>query len=105
MNIRTSASSVRVVRTGSRVGIRLVATSGSLVPFAETLRVTAKRGAYQKARRLTAEQVREHDESRAPEVACAHTDRAAAECSAAVGAPSRRGPGDSRLPLGGSGRT
>ncbi|WP_328891936.1 hypothetical protein [Streptomyces sp. NBC_00316] len=47
--------------------------------FAEALCVTSKQGAYQKARRLKAEQVREPGERRTPEVARQHEDRAAAE--------------------------
>ncbi|WP_438306768.1 hypothetical protein ACSHXN_45345 (plasmid) [Streptomyces sp. HUAS TT11] len=47
--------------------------------FAEALCVTSKQGAYQKAQRLKAEQVREPGERRAPEVARAHARRAAAE--------------------------
>ncbi|WP_328511593.1 hypothetical protein OG981_51585 [Streptomyces mirabilis] len=47
--------------------------------FAEALCVTSKQGAYQKAQRLKAEQVREPGERRAPEVAREHADRADAE--------------------------
>lgn len=47
--------------------------------FAGALSVASKQGAYQKARRLKAEQVREPDERRTPEVAREHEDRAAAE--------------------------
>ncbi|MER5345528.1 hypothetical protein ABT030_35555 [Streptomyces mirabilis] len=41
--------------------------------------MASKQGAYQEARRLKAEQVREPDERRTPEVAREHEDRAAAE--------------------------
>nr|WTB28556.1 hypothetical protein OG781_02325 [Streptomyces sp. NBC_00830] len=47
--------------------------------FAGALCVTSKQGAYQKARRLKAEQVRESGERRTPEVAREHEDRTAAE--------------------------
>ncbi|MEU9575560.1 hypothetical protein AB0D62_38190 [Streptomyces massasporeus] len=47
--------------------------------FAEALCVTSKQGAYQKARRLKAEQVREPGERRTPDVAREHEERAAAE--------------------------
>ncbi|MFE2217681.1 hypothetical protein ACFW93_37920 [Streptomyces canus] len=47
--------------------------------FAEALCVTSKQGAYQKARRLKAEQLREPGERRTPETAREHEDRAAAE--------------------------
>jgi hypothetical protein len=47
--------------------------------FAEALCVSSKQGAYQKAQRLKAEQVREPGERRAPEVAREYAVRAAAE--------------------------
>ncbi|MPY58806.1 hypothetical protein [Streptomyces spongiae] len=47
--------------------------------FAEALAVASKQGAYQKARRLKAEQVRAPGERRTPEVAREHERRAAAE--------------------------
>ncbi|MFD7282721.1 hypothetical protein ACFV80_38340 [Streptomyces sp. NPDC059862] len=47
--------------------------------FTEALCVTSKQGAYQKARRLKAEQVREPGERRTPEVARDHEERAVAE--------------------------
>lgn len=47
--------------------------------FTEALCVTSKQGAYQKARRLKAEQVRDPGERRAPENAREHEDRVAAE--------------------------
>jgi len=47
--------------------------------FTEALCVTSKQGAFQKAQRLKAEQVREPGERRTPEVAREHADRAAAE--------------------------
>ncbi|MFJ9909525.1 hypothetical protein ACIRVK_43090 [Streptomyces sp. NPDC101152] len=47
--------------------------------FAEALCVTSKQGAYQEARRLKAEQVREPGERRTSEVAREHQDRAVAE--------------------------
>ncbi|WP_329167382.1 hypothetical protein OHB49_44905 (plasmid) [Streptomyces sp. NBC_01717] len=47
--------------------------------FNEALCVTSKQGAYQKARRLKAEQVREPDERRSPETARKHEDRTLAE--------------------------
>ncbi|MBK3569169.1 hypothetical protein [Streptomyces sp. MBT62] len=47
--------------------------------FTEALCVTSKQGAYQKARRLKAEQVREPGEHRTPEIAREHEDCAAAE--------------------------
>lgn len=53
--------------------------------FVEALCVTSKQGAYQKAQRLKAEQVREPGERRAPEVAREHADHAAAEERAAAG--------------------
>lgn len=46
---------------------------------AGTLCVTYKQGAYPKARRLQAEQLREPGERRTPEVARCHEDRAASE--------------------------
>lgn len=47
--------------------------------FTDALCVVSKQGAYQKARRLKAEEVRDDGERRSPEVARAHEDRAAAE--------------------------
>ncbi|WP_413754771.1 hypothetical protein [Streptomyces sp. MMBL 11-3] len=47
--------------------------------FKESLCVTSKQGAYQKARRLKAEQLREAGEWRTPEVARAHEQRVAAD--------------------------
>ncbi|WP_265568933.1 hypothetical protein [Streptomyces hygroscopicus] len=47
--------------------------------FTGALCVTSKQGAYRKARRLKAEQVREPGERRTPKVAREHEDRAAAE--------------------------
>ncbi|MGW1507349.1 hypothetical protein ACWCQW_55000 [Streptomyces mirabilis] len=44
--------------------------------FTEALCVTSKQGAYQKARRLKAEQVREPGERRTPDVAREHEERA-----------------------------
>jgi hypothetical protein len=47
--------------------------------FSEALCVTSKQGAYQKALRLKAEQVRDPGERRTPEVAREHEERAVAE--------------------------
>jgi hypothetical protein len=47
--------------------------------FTEALCVTSKQGAYQKARRLKADQVREPGERRTPDFAREHEERAAAE--------------------------
>jgi hypothetical protein len=47
--------------------------------FTEALCVASKRGAYQKARRMKADQFRDPGERRTPEVAREHEDRAAAE--------------------------
>ncbi|MGW0840090.1 hypothetical protein ACWD26_07985 [Streptomyces sp. NPDC002787] len=47
--------------------------------FTEALYVTSKQGAYQKARRLKAEQLRDPGERRTPETAREHEDRNAAE--------------------------
>ncbi|MFF8848158.1 hypothetical protein ACF08N_36705 [Streptomyces sp. NPDC015127] len=50
--------------------------------FAGPLCVTSKQGAYQEARRMKADQVREPGERRTPEVARDHEERAAAEARA-----------------------
>ncbi|WP_329460681.1 hypothetical protein [Streptomyces sp. NBC_01497] len=50
--------------------------------FVEALCVTSRQGAYQKARRLKAEQLRSPSERRTPEVARAHEERAFAEARA-----------------------
>ncbi|MFC4470395.1 hypothetical protein ACFPH6_38870 [Streptomyces xiangluensis] len=47
--------------------------------FTEALCVTSKQGAYQKARRLKAEQVREPGKRRTPEIAREHEEHAVAE--------------------------
>ncbi|MFE4678781.1 hypothetical protein, partial [Streptomyces sp. NPDC056723] len=66
------AGQLKAIETGRAAGV-------PWHHFTEALCVTSKQAAYQKARRLKAEDVREPGERRAPEVAREHEDRTVAE--------------------------
>lgn len=72
---QADAGQLRAVEDGRAAGV-------SWEEFAGPLCVASKQGAYQKARRLKAEQVRGPGERRAPEVAREHEERAVAEARA-----------------------
>ncbi|MEJ8632364.1 hypothetical protein [Streptomyces sp. MS2.AVA.5] len=69
---QADAGQLRAIEAGRQAGV-------PWEHFTEALCVASKQGAYQKARRLKAEEVRVGNERRSPEVARAHEDRAVAE--------------------------
>ncbi|MFC9615552.1 hypothetical protein [Streptomyces sp. NPDC056938] len=69
---QADAGPLKAIETGRAAGV-------PWHHFTEALCVTSRQAAYQKARRLKAEDVREPGERRAPEVAREHEDRTVAE--------------------------